>query len=113
VNPAPAPPSVDVYEAERIPGPDGTVERGDTPITDAAAVVRLQAGQDIVVCGPQRRANRNKARDLTQAAFGGFLEEEAHEGRMALPHFHPPNHNPECIHAFFEARPKHARKKKK
>ena len=83
-----------VYEAVRIPGPDGAVERADEPISDADAVARLQSGKDIVVCGGGRRANRNKARELTMTAFGGFEEDEAHQGRMALPHFHPPESYP-------------------
>ena len=110
---APEPAEVVIYEAERIPGPDGAVQRGDTAITDEAAVARLQGGEDIVVCGEERRANRNKARELTEAAFGGFEEDEPHQGRMALPHFHPPARDPDETHAFFEAPPKHARKKKK
>jgi hypothetical protein len=105
------PPPVTIYEAERIPGPDGTVERG-AELEEDEAIVRLKGGQDIVVCGAQRRANRNKARELTEAAFGGFVEDLPHEGRMALPHFHPPNRTPENVHAFFEAPPRHARKRK-
>jgi hypothetical protein len=114
MNPIPAPtPTVEIYEAERIPGPDGAVERGDVPISENDAIARLQAGKDVVVCGKERRANRNKARELTQAAFGGFEEDAPHDGRMALPHFHPPNRTPEDTHAFFEAPPRHARKRKK
>ena len=44
-------------------------------------------------------------------AFGGFVEDLPHEGRMALPHFHPRNRTPENVHAFFEAPPRHARKR--
>lgn len=101
-----------VYEAERIPGPDGAVEREDRPLADADAISRLQSGGDIVVCGGPRRVNRNKARELTLAAFGGVEEDGAHQGRMSLPHFHPPNRAPEGVHAFFEALPRHARKRK-
>ncbi len=106
------PPAVTIYEAERIPGPDGMVERGDAPISEADAIAYLQAGRDIVVCGPERRANRNKARELTVQAFGGFVGDEVHEGRMALYHFHPLNRTPEDTHAFFETKRKHARKRK-
>jgi hypothetical protein len=112
VKPVATPPVVVVYEAERIPGPDGAVERSDNPISEDDAVLRLKAARDIVVCGGQRRANRNKARDLTTQAFGGFEEHLPHGGRMALPHFHPPGHVPEAVHAFFEAPPRHARKRK-
>jgi hypothetical protein len=112
VKPA-APAQVGIYEAERIPGPDGAVERSDNPIPEADAVLRLQSGKDIVVCGGVRRANRNKARELMTSAFVGFEEDEQHQGRMSLPHFHPPNRTPEGIHAFFEAPPRHAKKRKK
>jgi hypothetical protein len=108
-NPLTAPTSV--HKAEPIPGPDGTVEWSDDPISDAEAVLRLQQGLDIVVRGSARRANRNKARELSQAAFGGFEEDPPHQGRMALPHFHPPGRSPD-VHAFFEAPPRHARKRK-
>jgi hypothetical protein len=94
-----------------MPGPDGTVEWWDDPLTDAEAVARLQQGFDIVVRGPERRANRNTARALMVAAFGGFEEDTHHAGRMALPHFHPPNRTPE-VHAFFESPPRHAKKRK-
>jgi hypothetical protein len=103
----------EIFEAERMPGPDGAVERGDAPITEAEAVARLKAGLDVVVCGAIRRANRNKARELANAAFGGNEEEEPHEGRMALHHFHPPDHTPEGVHVFFDTPQRYARKKKK
>jgi hypothetical protein len=113
--------------------PDGAVERGKAPISEDEAIVRLKGGNDIVVCSQARRANRNKARELTdtrtryccpirkrcerrfpavpcrgpdtitgyvyEAAFGDFEEDPPHEGRMALPHFHPRSRNPE-VHAF-------------
>jgi hypothetical protein len=113
VKPVAEPVLVTIYEAERIPGPDGAVQRGDNPISEPNAVARLQAGEDIVVCGGERRANRNKARELMTTAFGGFEEDEPHQGRMALPHFHPTDRTPEGIHAFFEAPPRHAKKRKK
>jgi hypothetical protein len=88
------------------------VERGDAPITELAAVARLQAGGDIVVCGPERRANRNKARELTERAFVGFEGDEVHDGRMALYHFHPLDRNPEDTHAFYDTPRRYARKRK-
>jgi hypothetical protein len=109
MNPAPA---VAVYEAEPIPGPDGAVEWWEPPLSDALAVARLQAGEDIVLRGTDRRSNRNKARELMVAAYGGFEEDAAHQGRMALPHVHPPDHSPEGVHAFFEVPPRHAKKRK-
>jgi hypothetical protein len=70
VEPVAGPAETTTYDAERIPGPDGAVEKGANALSDGDAVSRLKAGQDIVVCGAQRRANRNKARELTKAAFG-------------------------------------------
>ncbi len=99
-----------IYEAERIPGPDGAVERGDAPISEDEAIVRLKGGGDIVVCSAVRRANRNKARELTEAAFGDFEEDQPHQGRMSLPHFHPASRAPD-VHAFFEAKPRHAKRR--
>jgi hypothetical protein len=101
-----------IYEAERLSGPEGAVERGETPIKDDDAVIRLQAGGDIVVCSSHRRANRSKARELIEAAFGSFIEDAAHGGRMALPHFHPGGRTPE-VHAFFEPTGRHARRKRR
>lgn len=109
---APAPvPAPTVHKAERLSGPDGTLEWWDDPISDAEAIGRLQQELDIVVRGPDRRANRNKARVLTMLAFGGFEEDKPHNGRMALPHFHPVGRIPE-VHAFFDSPPRHAKKRK-
>src|SRR5436309_2168116 len=108
---APAEPAPTIHRAERIPGPDGTVEWRDSPITEAEAVSRLRRGLDVVVRGPNRRDNRNRARQLMVTAFGGFEEDNPHNGRMALPHFHPPGRVPE-VHAFFESPPRHARRRK-
>jgi hypothetical protein len=111
----PAPTAVDVvtvHKAEPIPGPDGAVEWWDPPLSDGDAVTRLQAGGDIVARGTARRANRNKAMALMVQAYGGFEEDGHHQGRMALDHFHPPNYLPDGLHAFFEAPPRHAKKRK-
>ena len=106
------PATVLIYQAERVAGPDGAVERGDTPIAEDHAIVRLRSSGDIVVCSGERRQNRNKARDLAQAAFGSFVEDQPHEGRMALPHFHPGGRTPQ-VHAFYEAPPRRAKRKRK
>jgi hypothetical protein len=119
MNPAPVPVvptvavvNVTVNEAEPLLGPDGAVEWWDPPISDSVAVTRLKGGEDIVVRGPIRRANRNKAMELMTLAYGGFDEDGHHGGRMSLPHFHPPDHDPDGVHAFFEAPPRHAKKRK-
>ena len=103
---------VEIFEAERVPGPDGAVERSQKPISEDDAIERLVREKDIVVCGKSRRSNRNKARDLMEKAYGGFEEDPHHAGRMALPHFHPPDRTPDGIHAFFEEPPRHAKKRK-
>lgn len=108
--PAP-PPAPTVHKAEQLSGPNGTVEWWDAPTSDAEAIDRLQQELYIVVRGPIRRDNRNKARELTMAACGGFEEDKPHNGRMALPHFHPAGRVPE-VHAFFDSPPRHAKKKK-
>jgi hypothetical protein len=107
----PVPPVPVIYKADRLPGPDGAVEWYDEPLSDAEAVLRLQQELDIVIRGPLRRENRNKARTIMVASFGGFDEDEHHSGRMALPHFHPKGRAPE-VHAFFESPPRHAKKRK-
>ena len=94
-----------------MPGPDGAVEWWEPPVSDADAVSHLQAEGGVVVRGADRRANRNMARELMVAAYGGFDEDKPHQGRMALPHFHPPGHRPEGVHAFFEAPPRIAKKR--
>jgi len=105
-------PAVTVHAAEPIPGPDGVVEWWGPVISDTTAIARLKLEKDIVVRGPERRANRNKARELMIAAYNGFEEDAPHGGRMALPHFHPPDHDPEGVHAFFDSPPRHAKKRK-
>lgn len=101
-----------IYAAERVAGPDGSVERGETPLTDDEAIERLKGGSDVVVCSTERRPNRNKARELTVTAFGDFVEDAPHGGRMALPHFHPSGRTPN-VHAFDEAPPRHAKRRSK
>lgn len=86
--------------------------RGVAPIRDDESIARLRGGSDIVVCSEDRRANRNKACELTIIAFGDFEEDPPHDGRMALPHFHPKSRNPE-VHAFFDSPPRHAKKTRK
>jgi hypothetical protein len=110
MNPPPAA-AVTVYAAEAMPSPDGTVEWWGSPLSDADATSRLQSGQDIVVRGAERPANRNKARQLMVAGYGGAEPHEPHKGRMALPHFHPPGCMPPGIHAFYETTKRHARRR--
>jgi hypothetical protein len=48
VSSAATPSPVLIYAAERIPGPDGAVERGDAPITEDDAIVRLSQRSTII-----------------------------------------------------------------
>ena len=102
--PPPAPPAPTPFRAERLSGPDGTVEWWGDPLAEADAITRLQNGDDVVVRGPSRRANRDAAMRLADRAFGGHEEDQPHQGPMALPHFHPRGHSPE-VHVFFDSRP--------
>ena len=60
MNEGESPATILVYAAVRLPGPDGAVERSDTPIDEDDAIARLTRRGDIVVCSEDRRANRNK-----------------------------------------------------
>jgi hypothetical protein len=64
-------------------------------LTEAETIERLtNERKDVVVRGPSWHATREEARRLTNLAFGGYEEDAVHEGRMALPHFHPPGRFP-------------------
>jgi hypothetical protein len=110
LKPVAEPAAVETYEAERIPGVELAVARGKNPISEAAAVLRLKAGKDIVVCGSDLKKSRSKAQELTIRAFQGAERNPPH-GDKALPHYHPPGHVPE-VHAFYETPHRHARKSK-
>jgi hypothetical protein len=104
VVPPPAPPTPTPFRAERLSGPDGTVEWWGDPLTEAEAIARLTNGEDVVVRGPSWRGNRDEALRLTDLAFGGHEEDPPQGGRMALPHVHPPGRTPE-VHVFFDSPP--------
>jgi hypothetical protein len=75
-------------------------------LDEAAAVRRLHAGQDVVVCGPNRVTNRLLAERIGMAAFGTCDHEDPHlsAGPRALPHFHPVAATAR-VHIFYELRP--------
>ena len=52
-------------------------------------MARLNGGEDVVVRGPSRQANRLAAMHLMDAVFGGHEEDQPHQGPLSLPHFHP------------------------
>src|SRR5262249_7768693 len=98
--PPAAPPKI--YEAELSSGPSGAVLRG-AEIDLASAIARRQAGQDVVVCGGELRANRGLARAI-EGAVGPVTRPQAPHagaGPFALPHFHQQSRSP-AGHTFYE-----------
>jgi hypothetical protein len=93
-------------------GPDGAVEWG-TEITVAEAVARRKRGLDIVVRGPDERANRRKASAIETAVGTPIVFERRHPraGRFSLPHYHQASRSPEG-HSFCEVSGRKARKQK-
>jgi len=66
-------------------------------------VDRRRSGLDVVVRGPNARANRAKARQI-ETAVGPPIEDAAHKsraGRLALPYFHQVSRTPPG-HTFYE-----------
>jgi hypothetical protein len=104
VAPPPTTSKPTLFPAERMSGPDGVVEWWGNPLTKIEAGTRLTHGDDVVVRGPARRDNRALAIELLNDAFGGYEEDQPHEGPMSLPHFHPPGRSPK-VHVFFDSLP--------
>lgn len=91
-----------IHEAELVSGTSGGVLRG-AEIDFAAAVVRRQAGENVVVCGDELKANRKQAEQI-EAAVGPYLRSAPHKqsaGPRALPHFQQQDVNHEG-HTFYE-----------
>lgn len=109
--PPPAEPSATIHAAELGSGPSGSVLRGPEIDLDTA-VERRRAGGDVVVCGPDRTANRTLARAI-EAAVGPYKRNDPHDkaGPQALPHFQPDPRPPEG-HTFYETEHRKARKAK-
>jgi hypothetical protein len=98
--PAPAaPPPPQIFEATR--GSLGRVIRG-AQISQAQAEVQRRAGQDVVVCGTDHRANRSLAGRIEKNANGTAKRCPPHlnEGPYALPHYQPDPRSPES-HTFY------------
>ncbi|MGL4553493.1 MAG: hypothetical protein ACRC33_20190 [Gemmataceae bacterium] len=92
---------VAVFVAVCNPGGEGMVERGRA-LTEDEAVQWLSGRGSIVACDGPMRACRHRAQTLMVTAYGGAMHEAPHRGHMALPHFHPPDHEPPGVHAFYE-----------
>src|SRR5688500_9107635 len=77
---------------EAFPPHDGTgaLTRIEPEITVSQAIQRRSAGQDIVVCGDQKREKLRVAQQI-ETAIGTWSRDKPHKnvaGQLALPHFH-------------------------
>lgn len=95
-------PPVTIHEAELASGASGGVIRGAEIVVNAA-VARRQAGENVVVCGDDLKANRRQAEQI-EAAVGPYVRSAPHKrsaGSRALPHFqqHDDSHKG---HTFYE-----------
>jgi hypothetical protein len=83
-------------------GSQGKVIKGDE-LTEAEAIAHRLAGGDIVVCGPDRKANRALARGIEMAVGQAIKRHDPHdkEGPCALPHFQQQT-PPPLGHSFYE-----------
>jgi hypothetical protein len=100
--PTPTPELPKIYEAALASGPSGAVLKG-AEIDQGAAVVRRQAGENIVVCGNSLAANRNGARAI-EAVVGPYERQDPHDelaGPLALPHFQQQDRSRKG-HSFYE-----------
>ena len=100
--PSPPPVLPSIHEAALVPGPSGAVQWG-RELTEAEAADRRRHGLNVVVRGPNSRANRATARRI-EAAVGPAVEDPAHKGHAgpsALPHFHQVSRSPRG-HTFYE-----------
>jgi hypothetical protein len=82
-----------IHEATISAGTGGTVAKGANISENQAVDRRRKLGLDIVVCGADDRANRDKAADIERAAcgVGKYIRHGAHPsaGSNSLPHYQP------------------------
>jgi len=108
---APPLPSPTIHEAERASGASGAVLWG-AEIDFAAAVVRRQTNEDVVVRGDDLGANRALAQAI-EAAAGPYMRGPPHKrsaGPLASPHFQQVTPPPDG-HTFYETDRRKARKR--
>ena len=98
-----------IHEATLACGPSGAVLKG-SEIDLTTAVMRRQAGENIVVCGDDIDANRHLAQTI-EASVGPYRQERFHRkpGPLALPHFQQAD-KPPYGHSFYETSQRKARK---
>jgi hypothetical protein len=73
----PAPPLPTIHEAERASGTSGAVLVG-REIGFAAAVLRRNAGEDVIIRGDDRKANRRLAEQI-ESAVGLAERQDPHQ----------------------------------
>jgi len=97
-----------IYEANL--GANGAVSRVQPPLNQAQAVGIRQKDGNVVVCGPNKTANSNTARDIEQEASGQWKRCKPHinAGPNALPHYQPDPRGQTKGHTFYETNTKHA-----
>jgi hypothetical protein len=102
-----------VHEATCASGPSGIVEYG-VELSDAEAIQRRRQGLDIVVRGPNGKANRARARRIEEGVGIPVIDEPRHQnaGAHSLRHFHQTSRTPDG-HSFYEDNsPRKARRSK-
>ena len=95
-------------------GTGGDVVRGDQ-ISEGEAVQERQAGNDVVVCGPNLADNYDLAEKIESTANGNCKPCPPHVamGPGALPHFQPDPRGTVMGHTFYETVKRRAKKPKK
>jgi hypothetical protein len=102
-----------VHEATCASGPSGVVEYG-AQLSDDDAIKRRGEGLDVVVRGPNGKANKAKARRIEEGVGTPVTLEPRHQnaGPNSLPHFHQASRSPDG-HSFYEdSSPRKARRPK-
>jgi hypothetical protein len=96
-----------IYQATL--GPAGAVVRVQPAIVQAQAEALRRNGGEVVVCGPNRDANRALAQAIEHNANGHWKRCPPHRnaGPHALPHFQP-DPRPPAGHTFYETPNRHA-----
>ena len=81
---------------------NGSVKKGEF-ITQAQAITERQNGNEVVVCGPILRKNRDLAQIIEKSANGTWKRcpPHANAGWNALPHYQP-DPRPPSGHTFYE-----------
>ena len=88
---------------EAILGPNGAVVRG-SKLTQKQAEDNRKRGYNVVVCGPDVKANRTRAEAIERNANGNVVHHapSPNAGAHALYHFQPNPRGPQG-HTFYES----------